>query len=60
MQKRLALKLMQKAGLDPTADCGFPEIAKMQEVLGPLYQVLYLLHFANYYLAFFLLFILIV
>ncbi len=47
MQKRLALELMQKAGLDPTAACGFPEIGKMQEVLGPLYQVLYLLHFVN-------------
>ncbi|MCP3667139.1 MAG: hypothetical protein GY696_32385, partial [Gammaproteobacteria bacterium] len=39
MQKRLALELMQKAGLDPAVACGFPEIAKMQEVLGPLYQV---------------------
>ncbi len=39
MQKRLALELMQKAGLDPSVACGFPKISKMQEVLGPLYQV---------------------
>ncbi|MCP3663305.1 MAG: hypothetical protein GY696_12560, partial [Gammaproteobacteria bacterium] len=36
MQKRLALELMQKAGLDPSVACGFPEISKMQEMLGPL------------------------
>ncbi|MCP3668748.1 MAG: hypothetical protein GY696_40740, partial [Gammaproteobacteria bacterium] len=39
MQKRLALDLTEKAGVNPDQACGFPEIVKMQQVLGPLYQI---------------------
>ncbi|MCP3666018.1 MAG: hypothetical protein GY696_26565, partial [Gammaproteobacteria bacterium] len=39
MQKRLALELMGKVGVNPSQACGFPEIEKMQHVLGPLYQI---------------------
>ncbi|MCP3668114.1 MAG: hypothetical protein GY696_37425 [Gammaproteobacteria bacterium] len=34
MQKRLAMELMNKAGLNPDQACGFPEIGKMKQVLG--------------------------
>ncbi|MCP3664078.1 MAG: hypothetical protein GY696_16565, partial [Gammaproteobacteria bacterium] len=38
-QKRLALDLMEQAGVNPDQACGFPEIGKMRQVLGPLYQI---------------------
>ena len=38
IQKRLAVDLLTKAGLKDQK-CGFPEIQKMQKVLGPLYQI---------------------
>ena len=38
-QRRLALTLMTRAGLDPSLPCGFPEWEVLQKVLGPRWSL---------------------